>query len=64
MDIQSKLNHEKYNEYDWKSVNTNLKQSSHSILARVDQGAENRKVRTRNKLKRLLVRKYPNRSVN
>ena len=36
MDIQSKLNHEKYNEYDWHSVKSVLKQSSHSILEKVD----------------------------
>ena len=64
IEIQGKQQMERLSKYDWQSVSISLKSHSQSIFEPFDKMIKTRKSQTRNCLKRLLVRKYPNRLAN
>ena len=62
-DTQARIQQQKYSEYDWKGVGGSLKKYSYSILNPLEKNSVGYQMRVKDKLKRLLIRKYPNRSV-
>jgi hypothetical protein len=60
-DSQARLQQNKYSEYDCRGTSLYLRHQAGDILAEWEDNQEGRKQRTREKLRRLLGRKYPGR---
>lgn len=57
-ETRARVEQAKYSEYDWRGVGVALRERGGAILGEWGEGEAGRAVRTRGKLKRLLVRKY------